>query len=222
MKRHTPPIPARRAAIAILIVGFFFASAFYRCGTPSPAQAPPSPAPAPAPAPSAPPNSPYYTPPPPAPTPAPAYDPDQGRDPTMESSTTTSYAGQDQQGAAVNCGMVHGGSLVNGVCYHGSSNTGSGSANQIGDADVYGAIANVAEAGTEAVADAVETAVDHTVCSDLGQHAISGAAGVGTAVVVEKAALLSGDEPGNAKVTGGVAGATVAGGVQNGLDAACD
>ena len=80
MKRYTPQIPARRAAIAILILGFFFATAFYRCGTPSPPTAPPAPAPAP-----------ITT---PVPAPEPAYDPDQGRDPTMESAeTTTSYAG---------------------------------------------------------------------------------------------------------------------------------
>lgn len=52
MKRRSVPIPARRAAIAILTVGFFFASGFYwqGCGgstyTPPPAP-PPMPEPAP-------------------------------------------------------------------------------------------------------------------------------------------------------------------------------
>ena len=124
----------------------------------------------------------------------------------MESSTTTtSYAGQDQQGAAVNCGMVHGGSMTNGVCYHGSSNTGSGSANQIGDGDPLGDIVDTVVDGVnsatdwwesdplndqaEEVFDNLNTVVETVdekiigdgICSGLGQ-AITGEAGPGAGV----------------------------------------
>ena len=105
---------------------------------------------------------------------------DQGRDPTMESTTTTSYAGQDQQGAAVNCGMVHGGSLVNGVCYHGSAPDPSpGAANQIGNGDVLGDIFDVAD--TEA--NVVGSTVCHEALNQVGGTIDAGVGGtIGGAV----------------------------------------
>ena len=79
----------------------------------------------------------------------------EGRDPTNEPGST-SYAGQDQQGAAVNCGMVYGGALVNGVCYYKEDllppeDTGSG--NNINNGDPIG---DAIDAGVDAVGTVID------------------------------------------------------------------